>query len=165
MKFSSVDESSTKKVLIFSPRQYEALVNMQAPITIGSLMELVHAANWMRTAIPQFSRLISPLHDLLESEYRKNKTRKKTRLENRPIPAWVDQHQEAFVCLVKAIKEQVRLGTPDPDKRLCLFTDANEPNWSGVLAQVTQKDFHSGFKPEGWIHYPVSFVSGSFRGS
>lgn len=56
-----------KEGVRFHPRQYDALVNMQAPKTVGSLMELVHGANWMRTAIPDFSRLISPLNDLLES--------------------------------------------------------------------------------------------------
>lgn len=36
----------------FHPRQYETLANMSVPTTIGALMELVHGANWMRTAIP-----------------------------------------------------------------------------------------------------------------
>lgn len=63
----------------FHPRQYEALVNMQAPTTVGALMELVNCANWMGTAIPSFSELIAPLHKLLESNYTINKTRKKNR--------------------------------------------------------------------------------------
>lgn len=38
------------------PRKYEALINMQAPTTVGGIMELVHAANWMRMVIPDFSK-------------------------------------------------------------------------------------------------------------
>lgn len=61
---------------------------MQAPTTVSALMELVHGANWMRTAIPNFSVLIAPLHDLLEANYTLRKTRKKSRLANRPLSAW-----------------------------------------------------------------------------
>ena len=74
-----------KNGAMFNQRQYEALVGMQAPTVFGSLVELVRGANWKRNAISQFSLLIASLHDLLESEYKLNKTRKKTRLANRPI--------------------------------------------------------------------------------
>lgn len=154
-----------KRGVKFHPRQYEALTNMTAPTTVGALMELVHGANWMRTAIPNFSQLISPLHDLLELNYAKHNTRKKTRLVNRPISAWGDDHYAAFSSLITAIKEQATLATVDPNKRLCLFTDASEPYWSGVLTQVTEHEFKSGKPPQSWEHYPVGFVSGSFKGS
>lgn len=149
----------------FHPRQYEALINMQTPKTVGALMELVHGANWMRTALPGFSKLISPLQVLLESNYVLNKTRKKIRLANRPISAWGDEHQQAFTCLIQAIKDQVVLATPDPQRRLCLFTDASEEFWSGVLTQVTMNEFQSDKPPQDWNHQPISFVSGSFKGS
>lgn len=149
----------------FNPRQYDAITNMQPPTAVGELMQLVHGANWMRTAIPDFARLITPLHDLLESEYTKHGTRKKSRLANRPISAWGEEHGVAFVCLIQAIEEQATLATPDPKKRLCLFTDASELHWSGVLTQVTTNEFYSGDKPGNWNHYPIAFVSGSFRGS
>ena len=50
----------------FNPRQYEALNNMSPPTTVGALVELVHDPNWMRTAISKFSKLVTPLHELLE---------------------------------------------------------------------------------------------------
>lgn len=34
---------------------YEAVMSMEAPTTAGALMELVHSANRIRTAIPRFS--------------------------------------------------------------------------------------------------------------
>lgn len=109
----------------FHPRQYEALTNMQPPTTIGALMELVHSANCMRNAIPSFSKQIAPLHDLLEENYSKQGTRKKTRLVNRPISSWGTEHQDVFHQLITAIKEQATLETVDPEKRLFLFTDAS----------------------------------------
>lgn len=149
----------------FHPRQYEALTNVQSPITVGELMELVHGANWMRTAIPDFSQLILPLHDLLEANYIKHNTRKTTRLINRPILAWGDEHQVAFQRLITAITDQATLTTADPCQRLCLFTDASEPHWSGVLTQVTLHEFKSGKPPQDWEHHPIGFVLGTFRNS
>lgn len=58
---------------------------MSVPITIAALIELVHRANWMRSPIPNFSKLIALLHDLLEESYTLHKTPKKNRLMNRRI--------------------------------------------------------------------------------
>ncbi len=57
------------KGIKFHPRQYEALPSMDPPTTVCALMELVHGANWIRTAIPRFSELIEPLHNPLEYQY------------------------------------------------------------------------------------------------
>ncbi len=72
----------------FHRRHYEALTSMEAPTTVGALMELVHGANCMRTAIPRFSELIEPLHNLLEAQYSIHNSRKKSRVCNRPLSAW-----------------------------------------------------------------------------
>ena len=154
-----------KNGIKFHPRQYDALTNMSTPRTIGALIELVHGSNWMRSAIPKFAELIAPLHELLEKNYSKEKTRKKTRIANRPISAWRDEHDTAFTNLISAIKEQTILATADPKKRLCLFTDASEKFWSGVLTQVEHSQFKSEKTPNEWEHNPLGFVSGAFRGS
>ncbi len=61
---------------------------MEAPTTVGALMELGYGAKWMRTAIPRFSELIEPLHNLLEAQYSLHNSRKKSRVCNRPLSAW-----------------------------------------------------------------------------
>lgn len=95
------------------------LCNMKpSPTTVGALMELVHRDNWMRTAIPKFSQLITPLHNLLDSNYSLHKSCEKTHLINRPISAWGDKHEAAFSHLISAIKEQATLTTADLEKRL-----------------------------------------------
>ncbi len=76
----------------FHPRHHEALTSMEAPTTVGALMELVHGANWMKTVIPHFSELIEPLHNLLETQYSLHNSRKKSRVCNRPLSAWGDEH-------------------------------------------------------------------------
>ena len=154
------------KGIRFNPRQYEALTSMAAPTTVGALMELVHGANWMRTAIPTFNNLIQPLQDLLEGMYKKFGTRKKSRIANRPISEWEDKHQDAFQSLIRAITNQVTLSTQDSSKRLCLFTDASMTHWAGVLTQVDPAEIAKNvLPPQQWKHAPVAFVSGSFKGA
>lgn len=99
----------------------------------------------------------------MEENYSRHGSRKKTRIFNRPISSWEDEHQDEFQRLIEAVKEQITLATADPDKRLCLFTDASEPHWSGVLTQVTQREFKSGKAPQNREHFPVGL--GTFRGS
>ena len=103
----------------FHPRQYGALTKMPPPTTARALMELVHGANWMRTAILEIFKLVNPLLELLEKNYTLQKSRKKSRL---------------------TIKEQATIATPDPNERICLFTDASSTHWSGVLTQVSLAD-------------------------
>ncbi len=81
------------KGVTFHPHPYEALTSMEAPTHVGALMEFVHGANWMRTAIPRFSEVIEPLHNLLEAQYSLRNSRKKSRVCNRPLSAWGDEHQ------------------------------------------------------------------------
>ena len=78
----------------------------------------------MRYAIPEFSNLIKPLHELLESQYMLQNIRQ----ANRSLSAWRDEHETALTYLIDAIKNQAILANPDRKKRLCLFTDASEPN-------------------------------------
>ena len=119
----------------------------------------------MRTAIPKLSQLVKLLHDLLEFQYTKHKTRKKSRVANRPISEWEDKHNDAFSSLITAIAEQVTLTIPHYKKRLCLFTDTFSTHWAGVLTQVEPKEVtKSKILPQNWNHSPISFVSGTFRG-
>lgn len=119
----------------------------------------------MRTAKPNFAQLSGPLHNLLEENYTVHKTRKKSRLINHSLPAWGAEHHTAFTSLIQAIKEQVRLASADPEKRLCLFTNVSSTHWSGALTRVLMSEINSGKEPQQWTHKPTAFISGTFRGS
>lgn len=155
----------SKNEIKFHPRQYESLTSVPPPTTVGTFMELVHGANWMRTAIPNFAQHIGPLHNLLEENYMVHQTRKKSCLINRLLSAWEDEHHTAFTSLIQAIKGHVRLAAADPEKRLCLFTDASSTHRSGVPTQVPMSEFNSGKEPQQWSHNPIVFISGILRGS
>lgn len=61
---------------------------MSAPSIVRALMELVHCANWMRSSIPRFAKIIVPIHNLLEDDYKMYKKRNKFSLLRRPLSTW-----------------------------------------------------------------------------
>lgn len=99
-----IDQNGVK----FNLRNYEALFNMLQLTTVGSLMQLVHGANWLRTGIPRFVELINPLRSLLEDQYSTYKTQKKSKIFNRPLTSWGDKEYASFQCLVHAISDHVK---------------------------------------------------------
>ena len=68
-----------------------------------------------------------------------------------------------FEDIKQLIADRVTLSRLDPDKRLCMNTDASEHYWSGVLTQNPQEDAE---KPQAdKRHEPLAFVSGAFSGA
>jgi hypothetical protein len=55
----------------FDPRRLQGLRDMTPPVTGAALQQFVFALNWIRSALPEFSRLVGPLHDLLEAVYQR----------------------------------------------------------------------------------------------
>ncbi len=150
-----LDSKSVK----FHPRLFEALTSMKTPTPVGALIELLHGANWMRTAIRRFAERIEPLRNSM------HKTSVKSKIRCRPLSAWVDEHHAAFTSLIQAIAQQVTLTIPDPVKRLRLFTDASSTHSAGVLAQVNPNEIATYTSlPLEWNHSPVAFRTGSSRG-
>jgi len=64
----------------FDPRRLDTLLHMKPPQQAGDLQQFLCASNWMRTSIPEYSKLISPLHDLMD--YAKTKKRTKRAVRN-----------------------------------------------------------------------------------
>jgi hypothetical protein len=51
----------------FAPKNFEALLNMQAPKTASELHQYLGAARWMRSHIPAYAERVAPLQSLLAS--------------------------------------------------------------------------------------------------
>jgi RNase H-like domain found in reverse transcriptase len=52
---------------------------------------------------------------------------------------------------------------PDPAKRVCVFTDASDAFYSGMITQVPEN--HLDLAIQDQQHQPLAFISGRFRGS
>jgi len=155
----------SKDGIRFDPSRLDALIGMHAPRTGDELQQFVCAANWMRTAIPQFTTTMEPLSAALEAVYTEAGSRKRRAVSKVKLTSnhWGPTQQNAFSSIKDALKNCVTLGHPDPAKVLCLFTDASDTHWSGVLTQIPQSDVDLPFEEQR--HDPLSFLSGSFKGS
>lgn len=65
-------------------------------------------------------------------------------------------------CTKAALANAVTLAYPDSNRKLCLFTDASDKHWSGILTQIPERDLDLPFVEQH--HEPLAFQSGSFAG-
>ena len=113
----------------------------------------------MRTVLSQFSEPIRTLHDLLQLQYSKRITRKKSKITNRKISQMESSHQTALKIFLKLSRIEKALALPNFMKRLCLFTKAFSTHLAGVLPQAEKKDLLQAAKvPQDWKHETTAFV-------
>ena len=132
----------SKRGIRMDPRRLQGLQEMKPPVTADQLQQFICAANWMRNAIPECNKTLSPLSNILETALKKagKRTKKAAAKIQLTDIGWTDQHNSAFNDVKNALKNSVTLAHPDPAKLLCLFTDASEQHWSGVLTQIPAVD-------------------------
>ena len=149
----------------FDPRRVQALHDMALPVTGADLQQFVCALNWMRTSIPSFATLISPLQDLLEAVYSHAGKRTKSAASKILLSkvGWSPSHAESFRVCQQAIEHAVTLAHPHSGKRLCVYSDASSVFWSAVITQVPPE--HLDRPTEEQHHYPLYLLSGKFTGS
>jgi RNase H-like domain found in reverse transcriptase/Reverse transcriptase (RNA-dependent DNA polymerase)/Integrase zinc binding domain/Integrase core domain len=150
----------------FDPRRIQGLLDMPPPTTGADLQQFICAINWMRTAIPSFSTLTAPLHNLLECVYSvTGGKRTKTAVARILLSGagWREMHTEAFKSCQNALSHAATLAHPSRDKRVCLYTDASQEFWSAIATQVPYGDLDS--PREDQQHEPLAFLSGSFTGA
>eukprot|EP00172_Hildenbrandia_rubra_P001953 Plantae.Rhodophyta-Hildenbrandia_rubra.ctg25859.p2 GENE.Plantae.Rhodophyta-Hildenbrandia_rubra.ctg25859~~Plantae.Rhodophyta-Hildenbrandia_rubra.ctg25859.p2 ORF type:complete len:246 (-),score=17.20 Plantae.Rhodophyta-Hildenbrandia_rubra.ctg25859:694-1431(-) len=154
----------SKNGALFDPRNYKAVVEMQPPKTGAELQQLLCAANWMRAAMPECTALTDPLHSFMEKACEMAKARAKKSVARMKLEGiWGIAEAESLEKLKSALKNSITLAHPDDNKALCLFADASDRHWSGVLTQMSKGDLGEPFEEQH--HDPLSFLSGSFKGS
>jgi hypothetical protein len=151
-------------------RSVAAFMEMSTPKTAGDLSTFYHALTWMSEALVRWSEISAPLKKLLDAIIESvNSTDKKTgkittlrkyekvRLAN---AGWSVVHQQAFDQCKEALTNAVIQGHYHPSCVLCLFTDASDTHWAGLLTQV--RDWQDDKPIEQQCHEPLGTLSGAF---
>lgn len=132
---SRVDPADTAAV--------RAMKNKQ-PGTVGELRAVMGLLSYYRQYIKDFSRIASPLYDLLKAplnvdiqQYRKKKW---TMKQNNSVPSstpiqWTDVHQSVLGQLIDCLVQPPVLGFPDFTLPIVLHTDASNKGLGAVLYQ------------------------------
>lgn len=125
-----------KNGVTFSPKGLEALKisNLRRPQTGADLYQLIGALGWMRKHIPNFSTKIASLQDLLKSVLSQNPSKTKRMTSKISLkPLWEQRHHKAFRDIIDRIKNQMTIALLDPSKTNCVFTDASDMSYKGVV--------------------------------
>jgi hypothetical protein len=59
---------------------------------------------------------------------------------------WGPEEQAAFKDLQAAIMESMTLALPDPDKRICVLTDAYDCFYAGLVTQIDEEQLEFRWK-------------------
>jgi hypothetical protein len=76
---------------------------------------------------------------------------------------WGPEERAAFKDLQAAIMELMALAFPDPDKRVCVLTDASDRFYAGLMTQIHEEQLDLSMEEQD--HQPLAFLSGEFKGA
>jgi RNase H-like domain found in reverse transcriptase len=148
----------------YDPRTMSTLQHMGTPQNGGDLVQYMAALNWMRSSLPLFAEKIAPLHDLLEVLYKEAKGRTKKRAASVSLDGrWSQTCEKAFRQVNEDKLALMTTAHPDPKKRICVFTDASDAFYSGMITQLPEQ--HLDLAVHDQQHQPLTFTSSRFRGS
>lgn len=149
--------------ITFDPRRIDGIRNMSSPRTGSELQQFVCAMQWMRSGIPSFSSVIGPLQSFMEKVYGtvKKRTRRAVTKVSLVSLGWGTEQEKVFQDCKRALENQVTLAHVDFTKRLCVFTDASDLTWAGVVTQVSCEDLSLPIQDQH--HEALAFLSGHFR--
>lgn len=147
----------------YDPRRLDALKSMEPPTTGAHLQQFLCALQWVKKGIPNFTELVAPLHDFMETIYAlaEKRTKRAVTCVILSDQGWGKDQLNAFEACKSALTNQVTLSHRDPSQRLCVYTDASDMVWSGIITQVPVIDVSKPHKEQR--HSPLSFLSARFN--
>lgn len=148
-----------------SPERVQGLVDMSSPSTAAELQQFVCAANWMRSSIPDFARVTSPLYAILEKAMQSSGARSKKQLQKVALSSlgWGPVEEQSLVDVKSKLLKMVPLAHPNPEWEVALVTDASQDHWGAVVVQFPPDDDSKPLSEQQ--NQPLAFLSGHFRGA
>jgi chloramphenicol 3-O-phosphotransferase len=142
----------------------EALQKMQEPQNGADLVQYVAAVNWMRSAISNYSKRVAPFQAALAKVFEdKSRRTKEAAAAVSLLHLWGPDEQAAYKHLRAAITESITLAFPDPDKRICVLTDASDRFCAGLVTQIDEEQLDLPMEEQD--HQLLAFLSGEFKGA
>jgi len=145
------------------PSRFQALLDMPAPSHADHLQQFLCTANWMRSAIPDFTSLIAPLSSALGQVYKRcgKRTKRAAQKIKLKSPFWTEKEIDQFHDVKSNIQNSVTLSHPSGAKIVCLFCDASEERSEWIVTQIPSEDDAVEFREQR--HKALAFLSGAFK--
>jgi RNase H-like domain found in reverse transcriptase len=118
----------------------------------------------MRSAIPNYSKRVTPLLAALVKVFEgKSRRTKKAAAAVSLIYLWGPEEQAAFKDLQAAIMKSMSLAFPDPGKWICVLTDASDRLYAGLVTQIDEEQLDLPMEEQD--HQPLAFLQCEFKGA
>jgi RNase H-like domain found in reverse transcriptase len=105
---------------------------------------------------------VAPLQASLAKVFEgKSRRTKKTAAAVSLLHLWGPEEQAAFKYLQAAIMDSMTLAFPDPDKRICVLTDASDRFYAGLVTQIDEEQLD--LPMEEHDHQPPAFCQASSK--
>ena len=143
----------------------ESILDLAQPTTVAELRTFLATANWMRSSIIRYSELVAPLQALLTTALRLLPVKPKTAAKSFLLSTagWAAVHTAAFVKIKESLAHSVTLAYPSDRLTTCVWTDASDEYWAGVVTQAEAAELQKPVLQQS--HKPMAFVSGRFTGA
>ena len=153
----------SKDGIRLDPSRLSALTDVASPINAGELCEFVQCIRWMTLCIPDCTKRLAPLVDVLERPHKKAGRRTKREIKGISLRdlSWGKEHEEAFKSLQDTIRNAVTLSYLKEDKVVCVFTDASDKYWSRVVTQTEESMLSLPIEEQ--VHEPLAFCGAALK--
>jgi len=148
----------------FDPALITSVTSMSPPTKASELRKYLATTNWLRPAVPKYAELVEPLQGYLTELLREDSSKSTKHCKANIDPSeWYSKYHDVFLRINSAIANSTTLAYWDPDQRTCVFTDASDTHWAGIVTQTKEEELLKPMAEQQ--HTPLAFVSGAFRGS
>jgi RNase H-like domain found in reverse transcriptase len=118
----------------------------------------------MRSAITNFPIRVAPLQAALAKVFEcKNRKKKKAAAAVSLLHLWGPEEQAGFKEIQASIMDSMTLAFPDPDKRVCVLTDASNRFYASLVTQIDEEQLDLPMEEQD--HQPLACLSGEFKGA
>lgn len=130
----------------YDQRRLDSILTMEPPTNGGHLQQFLCALKWLKQCIPNSKKLVATLHDFMERIYSLIVKRTKRAVARFLLSnhSWGPNELQIFEACKRGLANQVTMSHHDHTQRLCVYTDASDMAWSGILTEVPETD---GSKP------------------
>lgn len=120
------------------PRGLNGQLHMEPPTIGAHLKRFYWAIQWVKQAIRNFTELVALLHDFMQGVYGHMTKCAKHPLDHVLLDShdWDKTELEFFKASEKALANQVMLAHRDPSQLFCVYTDASDLAWAGIITQM-----------------------------
>jgi RNase H-like domain found in reverse transcriptase len=90
----------------------------------------------MRSHTPAYAGRVEPLQSLLAAVIADFGAKKRATPKVALTPIWTATHQKCFDDMQKQLENLTTVAHPDPEKIMCVFTDASDKRYGGMVTQI-----------------------------